>query len=241
MARIKTKESLRNYIKVKLGSPLLNVELTDEMLDLCIDKAIEVYSEYAYDGTEQATLLVELTPGVMDYTLPDRTIAVSGLECSSTYSTFINIPAGYTLAMNPITLNMQDNVSNIDIQSMTERMAHMSNLRSIFDVKVNFDFNHNTKILRFFEEPTSSVAVLELGLEYEPMEIDNIYNNFWIKKMSEAQAWLAWGSLMGKYSSQLVNGSEINYNDMRDRGKTMEDECLEELQGLFEPLGIFVF
>lgn len=241
MARIKTKEALRDYLKIRLGAPLLKVELTDDMLDLCIDKAIEVYSEYAYDGTEEATLLVELETGKLDYVLPDRVIAITGLQASSTYSTFINIPAGYTLAMNPITLNMQDNVSNIDIQSMTQRMAKMSNLRSIFDIQVNFDFNFNTKILRFFEQPVSSVAVLELGLEYEPMEIDNIYHNQWIKKRAEGEAWLAWGSLMGKYSSQLVNGSEINYGDMATKGEGMVDKSEEELEGLFEPLGLFVF
>ena len=241
MARIKTKEALRDYIKVRLGAPLLKVELTDDMLDICIDRAIEVYSEYGYDGTEEATLLVTLEPGVLEYTLSDRTIAVTGLQASSTYSTFINIPAGYTLAMNPITLNMQDNVSNIDIQSMTQRMAKMSNLRSIFDVQVNFDFNHNTKILRFFEQPVSSVAVLELGLDYEPLEVDNIYNNQWIKKRAEGEAWLAWGSLMGKYSSQLVNGSEINYGDMVSKGEAMVEKSEEELEGLFEPLGVYVF
>ena len=241
MAKIKTKDELREYIKRRLGAPLLKVELTEDMLDDCIDRAIEVYSEYGYDGTEEATLLVELTPGQFDYKLPDRVIAVSGLQCSSTYSTFINIPAGYTLAMNPITLGLQDNITNIDIQSMTERMARMSNLRAIFDVQVNFVYNYNTKILRFMEQPVSDVAVLEVGLEYEPAEIDNIYGNWWIKKRAEGEAWKMWGTLMGKYSSSLVNGSEINYADMSSRGEQMIQETDEELEGLFEPLGIYVF
>ena len=241
MAKIKTKEALRDFIKRRLGAPLLKVELTEDMLNDCIDKEIEVYSEYGYDGTTQETLLVELTNGQLDYQLPDSVIAVTGLQCSSTYSTFINIPAGYTLAMNPITLNMQDNISNIDIQSMTQRMAKMSNLRNIFDVQVNFDFNHNTKVLRFFEQPVSSVAVLELGLEYEPGEIDNIYNNQWIKKRAEGEAWVMWSSVMGKYSSSLVNGSEINYADMQSKGEALIEKSEEELEGLFEPLGIYVF
>jgi len=241
MAKIKTKEALREYIKRRLGAPLLKIEMTEDMLDDCIDKAIEVYAEYGYDGCTQETLLVNLEPGKLDYKLSDEVIAVTGLECSSTYSTFINIPAGYTLAMNPITLNMQDNVSNIDIQSMTQRMAKMSTLRSIFDVQVNFDFNFNTKILRFFEAPVSRVAVLELGLEYQPQPIDNIYNNQWIKKRAEGEAWVMWSSVMGKYSSQLVNGSEINYADMQSKGEALIDKSEEELEGLFEPLGIYLF
>jgi len=241
MAKIKTAEALREYIKRRLGAPLLKVELTEDMLNDCIDKSIEVYSEYAYDGCTQETLLVNLEPGKLDYKLSDDIIAVTGLQASSTYSTFINIPAGYTLAMNPISLDMQDNVSNIDIQSMTQRMAKMSNLRSIFDVQVNFDFNFNTKILRFYEQPMSSVAVLEVGLEYSPMEIDNIYGNQWIKKRAEGEAWVMWSTVMGKYNSQLVNGSEINYADMQSKGEALIDKSEEELEGLFEPLGIYVF
>ncbi len=241
MAKIKTRDGLIDYIKRRLGAPLLKVELTDDMISDAIDISIETYSEYGYDGTEEATLLVNLEPGVLEYVLPDRVIAVSGLQSSSTYSTFINIPAGYTLAMNPITLNMQDNISNIDIQSMTQRMAKMSNLRSLFDVQVNFVFNYNTKILRFMEQPVSSVAVLEIGMEYEPQEVDNIFGNWWVKKRAEGEAWKMWGSLMGKYESSLVNGSTINYADMTAKGEAIVEKTEEELEGLFEPLGIFVF
>jgi len=241
MAKIKTKDELREYIKRRLGAPLLKVELTEDMLDDCIDIAIETYSEYGYDGTETNTLLVELTKDLLEYKLPDNVVAVTGLKSSSVYSTFINIPAGYTLAMNPITLTLTDNVSNIDIQAMTERMARMSNLRKLFDIQVNFDYNYNTKILRFHEKPAYSVALLEIATEYEPKEIDNIFGNWWIKKRAEGEAWKMWGSLMGKYNSSLVNGSEINYADMTAKGEAIIDKTEEELEGLFEPLGIYVF
>lgn len=239
--RINTLDKLREYIKRRLGAPTLRVELTDDQLDDLIWKSIELYSEYAYDGTEEATLLVQLEPGVMQYKLDDRVMAVTGLEASTTYSTFINIPAGYTLAMNPISLSMQDNISNIDVQSMTANMAKMSNLRSIFDVQVNFDFNHNTKMLTFFEHPVSLVAVLEVALEYEPKEIDNIYNNQWIKKRAEGEAWVMWSTVTGKYSTNIINGAQINYSDMQSKGEALIEKSEEELSGIGTPLGVYVF
>jgi len=237
---IDTKEKLREYIKRRLGSPYVRIDLTEDHLNDCIEKAVSEYSYYAYDGTIEGNILVELTPGKFEYKLNPRIHAVTGLECSSTYSTFVHIPAGYTLAMNPITLNMQDNVSNIDIQSMTQRMAKMSNLRNIFDVKVNFDYNSNNSTLYFFEEPVSSVAVLEIAMDYEPEEIDGIYNNQLVKKMAEAEAWITWSNVTGKYSSQIVNGAEINYADMQSKGETMRDNAKEEMMDLMEPLGVYV-
>ena len=241
MARIKTKEALRNYMLRQMGAPSIKVELTEDQLNDSIDKSIERYSEYAYDGTIEGTLLVELEKGIFQYTLPDNVIAISGLEASSTYSTFINIPAGYTLAMNPITLSQMDNVSNIDIQSMTERMAKMSTLRNLFDVSPNFTFNHNTKVLEFFEQPSSSVALLEIAMDYEPAEIDNIYNNQWVKKRAIGEAMVLWSTVTGKYSSSLVNGSSINYSDIENKGKEMIAESEEELFDIGEPLGVWVF
>ena len=66
MARINTQELLRDFIKRRLGAPLLKVELTEDMLNDCIDRAVEVYSEYGYDGCTQETLLVDLIPGQLD-------------------------------------------------------------------------------------------------------------------------------------------------------------------------------
>lgn len=241
MAKIKTRDALKEYIKRRLGYPLVKVELTDDMLDDCIDRAIEVYSEYGYDGTEESTLLVELEDGKLDYKLDDRIIAVRSLRASSMYNSFITIPAGYSLAINPMNMLMMNSISNIDITSMSEKMAQMSTLRSLFDVNVNYNYNYNTKILSFFEKPTSTVAILEISMEYEPKEIDNIYGNWWIKKRAEGEAWKTWGAFMGKYSGTLVNGTEINYADMSSRGEQMIQETDEELDGLFEPLGIYVF
>ena len=85
------------------------------------------------------------------------------------------------------------------------------------------------------------ISFLELGLEYSPAAVDNIYGNQWIKKRAEGEAWLMWSNVMGKYSSQLVNGSEINYADMQSKGEALIEKSEEELEGLFEPLGVYVF
>lgn len=242
MARIKTRADLTEYMLRQMGAPTIKVELTEDQLSDCIDKAIERYSEYAYGGTIEGSLMVNLTDGVFEYTLPDNVIAVSDLKASSVYSTFINIPAGYTLAMNPITLTQMDSVSSIDVQSMMERMAKMSTLQNIFDIRPNYVYNHNTKKLTFFEKPASSVALLEIGMDYEPNENgDNIFNHQWIKKRAIGEAMVLWSTVTGKYASNLVNGTSINYSDIESKGQGMIEETEEELFEIGEPLGLYVF
>jgi len=239
--KINTEEKLKDYIYRRLGAPVLRVEITDDQMEDIIYKAIDKFAYYAYDGCVNSTLLVQIEEGHLEYKLPYRTQAVTGLKSSSVYSTFINIPAGYTLAMNPISLNLLDNVSNIDIQSMTQRMAKMSTLRSIFDITPNWDYNTHTNTLTLFEKPTSSVMLLEISQDYEPQEIDAIFDNFLIKKLAEGHAWKQLSTNLGKYASQLVNGSELNYADMQSKGETMIQEAEEEIMNLMEPLGLYVF
>lgn len=45
---IKTIEQLKDWVYIKLGAPLLRVELTDEQLNSCIGDALAVYTKYAY-------------------------------------------------------------------------------------------------------------------------------------------------------------------------------------------------
>ena len=244
--RIDTETKLIEYIKRKLGSPQLKVEITEDQFKDCIYQAIEKFAYYAYDGTQEGMLLVQLENDEngnfkYDYQLPYRTQAVSGLTASSVYSTFVNIPAGYTLAMNPITLNMQDNVSNIDIQSMTQRMSKMSTLRNLFDVQPNWDFNTHNSVLSFFERPVSSVMLLEIAMDYEPNEVDGIYDNHIVKEYAEGLAWKQWATITGKYEgAALVNGASIAYSDFQSKGEAMVEQAKEEMLLLMEPLGVYV-
>ena len=76
-------------------------------------------------------------------------------------------------------------------------------------------------------------------MDYEPQDIDNIYNNQLVKKMAEAEAWITWANVMGKYEgAALINGASINYGDMQSKGETMRDTAKEEMLDLMEPLGI---
>ena len=45
---IRSLKELKDWVLLKLGAPLITVELTDEQLNSCIGDAIAVYSKYAY-------------------------------------------------------------------------------------------------------------------------------------------------------------------------------------------------
>jgi hypothetical protein len=236
--RINTEAKLIEYTKRRLGFPVVNVEILDDSWNDIVYRAIDQFAYYAYDGTITSTLLVNLDDDIMEYKLPYRTQAVTGFKSTSMYNSFISIPKGYTLAVHPISLNTMDSVSNIDTVAMSTKMAQMSTLQQMFDVEPNWTYNTNNNTLYLLEKPTSSVALLQIEQDYEPLDIDPIFDNKVVKDLAEGYAWLQWANNMGKYSSVLVNGSEINYNDMLSKGNDLVEKATEEVMSLMEPLGI---
>ena len=51
MATPNSKTSLKEYIKRKLGAPVLEINVDDDQFDDRIDEAIQYFQEYHYDGS----------------------------------------------------------------------------------------------------------------------------------------------------------------------------------------------
>ena len=49
MAVIRTIEQMRDYIKLRLGMPIVNVEVTDTQMDQIIEDSIQDFHRYNYD------------------------------------------------------------------------------------------------------------------------------------------------------------------------------------------------
>jgi len=52
MAEPNSKASLKEYIKRKLGAPVLEINVDDDQFDDRIDEALQYFREYHYDGSK---------------------------------------------------------------------------------------------------------------------------------------------------------------------------------------------
>lgn len=68
--RDKVREQVRDYILLMLGAPVINIELDDQQVDLCIDQTLKILEMYA--GREYYDYYVFNTvPGQSIYKMPD--------------------------------------------------------------------------------------------------------------------------------------------------------------------------
>ena len=245
---MRNRAGFKQYIKEMLGEPLISVELTDTQMNENIQLAIDKFSEFAVEGREKATLIVEIPQridGVCELLLDESIMEVTSLS-TSTGGSLIAMPGGLVVANQELIamlVGKSDVMGGVDMLSVVSVLAKVSALEYLFSVKPNIDFNGITKKLKIFQDmPQGTKILMEVCLK--PIIKDDTtpnpyFEQQWIKKYSIALCKKQWGSNIGKFEGVLVNGTRVNYErliqEANDEIEKLENELVE---AWFEPLPI---
>ena len=238
---VDTKIQLQDYIKRALGYPVVNVELDNTQIDDIIDSVIQKYSDFAMGGSEAQVYQVTTIPGVLQYTLDARVQSVFEVRFRSNNFSY-QIPGGLIITPSDFFAGALLPTGDSDITSVVSVLSKISMLEKYFDVAPDWDYNDNTKILTFFQDPSQygSHILLELSMAYSPKATDMIYDHQWIKDMSIAKCKYQLGVNVGKYNGTLVGGASINYGDMKTEALADIERLNQELITRWSrPLGIY--
>ena len=222
--RLKTNDDLINYILRQLGAPQLKVELTKDQIQDCIDYAIKEFSTFAYDGALEESVVLTLN-GRGTYQLPDFITSIIMLKSIMGFQTYGSnyVPDRWSEQF----FNALGS-ENTGIDAVIAISSTMSLFEKYVYREINYTFNEYKNELQVTEDYTGNV-VIHYTMEYIPDEIDRIYNHQWIKDYSVAKARLQQGVITGKFSSALVGGSTINYEDMKSMAQQDIETLKEEL------------
>ena len=233
MQRITTIPALTKYIKEELGWPQLQVELTDEQILHCIEKSVQMFSNVAYDG--ELTRYIKFDCQGQGNYFVDPEIEEITQICQS------GIFVGSDL--NGL---VDQNLSNYILSTSGVALSYLvtlSSTRSLVDKyfgnKVNFEFNSHKGLLTIFQNYFGPLLI-EVKCKYVPDEYDKIYDQEWVKAMSVAQARLMQSVVLGKYSAPLINGSQVNYSDIRQLAQDEIQKLTEELSMKWTEPAVFL-
>ena len=239
MAKINTKEKLKEYVRNFLGEPFIKVEISDYQLEQIIDDVIKKFSEFAYDGEKIKYMIIPLFKNIKDYKLDNNISSVIDLRVSNSTIAYMDGSLGFNIP-NGYVPNISNNGFSFNDYEIS--LAKLSKFENLFNVRPNYTFNSNSKIITFHEDIFKfDKALIEVSLEYEPEEVDLIYNHSWIKDMVVAQSKIQWGTNIGKHSATLINGATVNWSEIKSEGQEDRDRLNEELLTRWSPpLGITV-
>jgi len=266
--RIYSKESLKQYIFRKLGSPVVNIELTDDQLDDAIADTLDEFLIRAYSGITETFVPIQLKQGIQQIVLPYDVFAVLSVNSASMGG--IGSSAGPLT--NPFHINQfiaadlySGGAGKIDLVSYELTFEMIETLNLLLGNRITFDFNTNSKVLTIHDNiVTDTNSILHIyklltpkeslkpNPNYNPLdptspqqlmtEETNIYDNKWVKRMALERARYQWAVNLMKYEgSVLPNGGTINSSGIMSLAESAIEKLLVELSTEWElPADFFV-
>lgn len=78
--RVDSEDKLVNYIRMMLGAPMIEVEVSDDQILLVIDDTIRKFSDFAYGGEQSIAFVIEGRTDIQDYRLDTRIQSIKSVS-----------------------------------------------------------------------------------------------------------------------------------------------------------------
>lgn len=239
-----TKEEFSQYCLRKLGSPLIQINVSVDQIDDRIDEALQLFYEQHYNATEEHIIFYPITStdvtngfialpgdiiGVTDVLRPQLASGASSLD----YQAFINDIYSFT---SPYIYG------DLTYYYMTEmRISQLKNLL-IAERRFNYNTLSNKLIIAgglgdsYTKEGYLLIKCLKKLHGEQDTIIDtndvpyNIWKDVWLRDYATALIKMQWGQNLSKYQNvQMLGGVVMN-------GDQIKKEAADEIQLIQEKL-----
>jgi len=223
---IASKADLLDYIKKRCGYPVINVEVTDDQMEICIQEALEKFVEQAEGGIQFRFMTLEVTPDVHNYSLDydvHAVIQVYDYENSGT-----DFEAPFPDKVIPGLMMSWDSGTLLTVELTRQALE---TLDFMLRRKLIHEFNPVTRQLYFPVVPIQSPIGLTYYQRTDYSDTSNsIFDNKWVKNYSFALTLQQWGTNLIKFEGSLLpSGLSVNAARYLDEGKEMIEKLDTEL------------
>jgi len=222
--------NLKQFILRRLGSPVINIEISDDQLEDVIDEAVAEFIENHSSGVNIGYVSLLLKKDILTYPLNENIRAVLNILSYNNISLDSDDPMlikSFYVGNHGYELYKPDIIST-EIFRQTFKIVQEQ-----FNVPILFDFNPTTNTLHLHAKPKFDHNVF-LKIYAAEEDVSKILNDLWIKKYSVELARRQWGDNLSKYTSvSLPGGAQFNFTDILQRAATEIELLKEELEDRF--------
>jgi hypothetical protein len=240
MATPASRADLKDYCLRNIGFPVVDINVDDDQLEDRIDDALQLYSEFHFDGTEFTYLGVQLTANNISQkyvTVVDSIIGVSRVmpigsaQIASTSSAGFNIfDINYQIRLNDFY-----NLLSSSYTYYVIAREHLAMLDMIVTGEQPLQFNKKTSQIHISMDWAGRLSagdylVFEAWRVINPVIYTKIFNDSWLKEYTTQLFKKQWGQNLKKYGNYILPGGIII------NGQTIYDEAIAEVARLEEKL-----
>lgn len=238
--QIQDYDTMVEWIKTQFGYPLIQVELTDDMIRKCINDAVEVYTEYVTYDEQYLGLDLSTYQEDTGIQLPSNVCGIFSLHDEGTggnVNTLFSIP------------NQMWNAGTYPIQkiggaggagqwiSYEIAMQGLKMTRIMLGGGYHWNFNERTKYLKLTPDPAKEGVgenYIVVGC-YTTRDEDQVYGERLCKRLALAYCKKILGKVRGTFQNvPLLAGANVN-ETIGEEGDNEEEALMEELRNMMPP------
>ena len=160
---IKTPRQLKDHILMRLGAPIIKIEITEAQIFDCIQRALELYGEYHYNGLNKTYVVARVDSkdqsinGVFDLSdesifavtqiLRGNSTSLLSMDGSATYNWASDFILGLT-GFNGCSKSFGPNAFGSDLGYFTSIMQYWSLMQNMFNPVPDYWYNDDTGQLK---------------------------------------------------------------------------------------------
>jgi len=244
-----TKKELINWVRRKLGEPMVRVELHNSQIEDCMAMSRDEYMRWAVGGaTNEVTFTIELSAGVSEYELPSGvTEVVKVRDYDSSMHGINTLFSAENYLYNQGVLSFLDNIGNYSMVDYHLALEFIDLLDRYFPSYYTTRYNKANNILSVRPTPEidSSVGYLIIdsfmmaGTDQNttgpiPEEVYNaMWDVSWVQKYTLACSKEILGLIRRKFENFTSIGNEgisLDGGDLISEGKEEKEKLEEEIK-----------
>jgi hypothetical protein len=233
MAAVTSRTEFKDKILRKLGSPVLQINVTDAQVDDAVDDALKYYWDYHYDGSEVVYLSTQITQEIVDQkyiTVPENIIgAIRFFATSSLSSTNM-----FSLSVQFAQSDFFHTLASGSLVPFYMAMTRLAEIEQLLVGQAPIRFNrHQDRV--YFDMTKSKLTVgnylvLEAYRAIDPDVWTDMWDDRWLIRYATAMVKKQWGSNMKKFNGvTLPGGVQLNGQQIYDEAEAEVKELESEM------------
>lgn len=230
--------TLRNYILLNLGNPIVRAEVTDSMLNTAILDAVQRF--YHISGQNDFGLVKVSVGGSNEVSIPEninKKMIVDIIFPTDSFAAYTkNLALGDLVGSVPLGNNavsggdfVEKATTDFDLTLYQMYLKNLEDIKSVLNLEKMYDII-NDKIILY--PPTSEIH--QIGILYTKLDdFDKLDQEPWIKDYSLARTKMILGTVRRKFS-----GMQAATGTVQTDGEALIGEAKEEMNRLNEELDL---
>ena len=230
------KQNLFDYVRLQLGSQIVDLELDAEHFEAAYQRTIGVYRQRAQNAYEESYTFLELVTNVNIYDLPQEVITVRQIyrrtfgDSTGPFASNFDPFSQASLNVYLMNFNVAGGLATYEFYSDYVKMAGR-----MFGAYMNYTYNPVTKKLQLIRDPKGtgeSVLMWTYNLKPEFNLLSDFQIQQWLRDYMVANCKMIIGEAREKFA-QIAGpqgGSTLNGTAMKSEAQVQMDGLIEDLR-----------